>query len=208
MLASNEDLRMTEETQKTKPRIWSSILPLFIFLGIAGASYSLLSTEGRDVSALPSALIDKPAPNLSVPALQGLIENGEQIPGMTEDMFKGKVSIVNVFASWCVPCRQEHPQIIELGKDDRLQIVGINQRDSTKNALGFLSELGNPYDVVGVDRNARASIEWGVYGVPETFIVNHESRIIFKHVGPISQSGLKERLMPIIEDAIKSANSS
>jgi len=196
------------EQEKSKPKIWSSILPLFIFLGIAGASYSLLSTEGRDVSALPSALIDKPAPDLNVPELAGLAVNGEQVPGMKQGMFKDKVSIVNVFASWCVPCRQEHPQIIELGKDDRLQVVGINQRDSTRNALGFLSELGNPYDVVGVDRNARASIKWGVYGVPETFIVNHESRIIFKHVGPINQRDLEERLIPIIEDAIKSANSS
>lgn len=198
---------MTEQ-EKSKPKIWSSILPLFIFLGIAGASYSLLSTEGRNVSALPSALIDKPAPELSVPELKGLSVNGEQIPGMTPGMFKDKISIVNVFASWCVPCRQEHPQIVKLGEDDRLQIVGINQRDSTKNALGFLAELGNPYDSVGVDRSGRASIEWGVYGVPETFIVNHEGRIIFKHVGPISRRSLEEKLMPIIEDAINSNTSS
>lgn len=196
------------EQEKSKPKIWSSILPLFIFLGIAGASYSLLSTEGRNVSALPSALIDKPAPELSVPELKGLSVNGEQIPGMTPGMFKDKISIVNVFASWCVPCRQEHPQIVKLGEDDRLQIVGINQRDSTKNALGFLAELGNPYDSVGVDRSGRASIEWGVYGVPETFIVNHEGRIIFKHVGPISRRSLEEKLMPIIEDAINSNTSS
>ena len=200
---------MTEQEEaKPKARIWTSILPLFIFLGIAGASYSLLSTEGRDVSALPSALIDKPAPNLDVPELKGLMVNGEQIPGMTQNMFKDKISIVNVFASWCVPCRQEHPQIVELGKDDRLQIVGINQKDSNKNALGFLAELGNPYDVVGVDRSGRASIEWGVYGVPETFIVNHQGRIIYKHVGPINPRGLQEKLMPIIEDAINNATSS
>ena len=200
---------MTEQEQKKpKARLWSSILPLFIFLGIAGASYSLLSTEGRNVSALPSALIDKPAPELSVPELTGLTANDQQIPGMSPGMFKGKISIVNVFASWCVPCRQEHPQIVELGEDARLQIVGINQRDNTRNALGFLAELGNPYDVVGVDRSGRASIEWGVYGVPETFIVNHQGRIIYKHVGPISPRGLQEKLMPIIEDALESANSS
>lgn len=197
-----------QQHAKPKARLWSSILPLFIFLGIAGASYSLLSTEGRNVSALPSALIDKPAPELSVPELTGLNANNQQVPGMTPGMFKDKISIVNVFASWCVPCRQEHPQIVELGEDDRLQMVGINQRDSTKNALGFLAELGNPYDVVGVDRSGRASIEWGVYGVPETFIVNHQGRIIYKHVGPISPRGLQEKLMPIIEDAIQSANSS
>jgi len=200
---------MTEGTQdKPKARIWTSILPLFVFLGIAGASYSLLSKEGRDVSALPSALLDKPAPNLGVPELNGLTKDGQQIPGMTQDMFKGKISVVNVFASWCVPCRQEHPNIVKLGNDNRLQIVGINHKDGNKNALGFLSELGNPYDVVGVDRSGRASIEWGVYGVPETFIVNHEGRIIFKHVGPVSPRDLEQRLMPIIEEAIKSATSS
>ena len=198
---------MTEELneQKPKSRIWTSILPLFVFLSIAGASYSLLSTEGRDVSALPSALLDKPAPNLGVPELKGLSAAGQQIPGMTQDMFKDKISIVNVFASWCVPCRQEHPQIVALGNDERLQMVGINHKDGNKNALGFLLELGNPYDVVGVDRSGRASIEWGVYGIPETFIVNHEGKIIFKHVGPISPRDLQQRLMPIIEDAIKSA---
>lgn len=200
---------MTEDVQdKPKPRIWTSILPLFVFLGIAGASYSLLSTDGRDVSALPSALLNKPAPSLGVPELKGLTKANQQIPGMTPDMFKGKISIVNVFASWCVPCRQEHPQIVEMGNDDRLQIVGINHKDSNKNALSFLSELGNPYDIVGVDRAGRASIEWGVYGVPETFIVNHKGRIIYKHVGPVGSRDLEERLMPIIEDAIKSATSS
>ena len=125
---------------------------------------------------------------------------------MTKDMFSGKVSIVNVFASWCVPCRQEHPQIVKLSEDDRLQMVGINHKDANKNALGFLAELGNPYDAVGVDRSGRASIEWGVYGIPETFIVNAQSKIIFKHVGPISENDLTQKIMPIIEDALKSAS--
>jgi cytochrome c biogenesis protein CcmG/thiol:disulfide interchange protein DsbE len=198
--------------QKPKSRLWSSILPLFIFLGIAGASYSLLSTEGRNVSALPSALLDKPAPKLDVPPLEGLIENGRQIPGMDKDMFTSsevnRISIVNVFASWCVPCRQEHPYIVELGKDERIQLIGINQRDSTRNALSFLAELGNPYDAVGVDRKGRASIEWGVYGVPETFIVNRQGRIIYKHVGPINARDLQQKFMPIIEEALKSNSSS
>jgi cytochrome c biogenesis protein CcmG/thiol:disulfide interchange protein DsbE len=192
-------------TEKPKSRIWSSILPLFVFLGIAGASYSLLSTDGRNVSALPSALLDKPAPNLGVPPLEGLMANNQQVPGMTQDLFKGNVSIVNIFASWCVPCRQEHPQIVKLGDDERIQMVGINHKDSPKNALGFLAELGNPYDIVGVDRSGRASIEWGVYGIPETFIVNHEGTIIFKHVGPLSEKDLSQKLMPIIEEAIQNA---
>jgi len=198
---------MTDSTDHgdKKPRagIWTSILPLFIFLGIAWASYSLLSTEGRNVAALPSALIDKPTPQLTIPPLEGLVENGRQVPGMSPEIFRDKISIVNVFASWCGPCRQEHPYIIELGEDERVQVVGINHKDSTRNALGFLDELGNPYDFVGVDRAGRASIEWGVYGVPETFIVNGEGRIIFKHVGPISKRDLEERFKPIINDMLE-----
>lgn len=205
MLALNAERKMTEQ-EKKKPRIWTSILPLFIFLGIAGASYSLLSTEGRNASALPSALIDKPAPDLEIPALVGLNQAGKPVPGMAPNMFEGKVSIVNVFASWCVPCRQEHPQIVKLAEDNRIQVVGINHKDSTNNALKFLAELGNPYTVVGVDRSGRSSIEWGVYGVPETFIVNQKGRIIFKHVGPVSENDLSQRIMPIIEDALKNAS--
>ena len=198
---------MTEDQgAKSKSRLWTSILPLFVFLGIAGASYSLLSTEGRNVSALPSALLNKPAPNLGVPPLEGLLKDNLQVPGMTKDMFNGKVTVVNVFASWCVPCRQEHPQIVKLAENERLQMVGINHKDASKNALGFLAELGNPYDVVGVDRSGRASIEWGVYGIPETFIVNSDNKIIFKHVGPISEKDLTQKIMPIIEDVLKSAN--
>jgi len=203
---------MTDSTNPTdkKPKtgLWTSILPLFIFLGIAGASYSLLSTEGRNVAALPSALIDKPTPRLTIPPLEGLSENGLQIPGMSPEIFRDRVSIVNVFASWCVPCRQEHPYIIELGRDERVQVVGINHKDSTRNALGFLDELGNPYDFVGVDRAGRASIEWGVYGVPETFIVNGQGRIIFKHVGPISERDLEERFKPIINDLLEGNSNS
>lgn len=200
---------MTDSTEdqikKPKAGIWSSILPLFIFLAIAGASYSLLTTEGRNVSALPSALLDKPAPELTIPALEGLLSQGNQIPGMSPDIFQGKVSIVNVFASWCVPCRQEHPYIIELGKNPDVQVIGLNQRDKTENALGFLTELGNPYDIVGVDRSGRASIEWGVYGVPETFIVNQQGRIVFKHVGPINANDLSNIFVPILSDLLEGA---
>jgi len=198
---------MTEQqsasSKKSKSGIWISILPLIIFMGLAGVFYSLLSTEDRNVSALPSALLDKPAPNLGVPELKGLLNNNQQVPGMTKDMFLGKISVVNVFASWCVPCRQEHPQIIKLSEDDRFQIVGINQRDSNKNALGFLEELGNPYDAVGVDRAGRASIEWGVYGVPETFLVDQKGVIFYKHVGPISEAALNKQIIPLLESKIQ-----
>lgn len=180
-----------------KPRVWVALLPLVVFLVLAWIFYSLLTTEGRDTSALPSALLDDPAPVLSVPPLEGT-----GLPGMDAQTFAGKISVVNVFASWCVPCRQEHPQIVRLGEDERFQLVGINHKDPTSNALGFLAELGNPYDVIGVDRNGRASIEWGVYGVPETFFVDGNGVIFHKHTGPISPEQLENQIMPVLESRI------
>jgi len=106
-----------------------------------------------------------------VPPLEGLLANGAQVPGLDPAVFKGRVSVVNVWASWCLPCHDEAPLLTELGKDKRLQIVGINYKDAPDNARRFLGRYGNPFGVVGVDGNGRASIEWGVYGVPETFVV-------------------------------------
>ncbi|MGI9350527.1 MAG: DsbE family thiol:disulfide interchange protein [Rhizobiaceae bacterium] len=190
---------MSTEAPAKKTHTWLAILPLFIFLGLAGVFYSLLATEGRDTSALPSALLDEPAPRLIVPELPGLESSGRQVPGMGSDTFTGKISVVNIFASWCIPCRQEHPQIVKLGEDERIQVVGINHKDSTRNALAFLTELGNPFDVVGVDRQGRASIEWGVYGVPETFLVDDKGVIFYKHVGPVSEEQLEKIIMPLLE---------
>lgn len=188
--------------QANKSRVWIAILPLFVFLGLAGLFYSLLSTEGRDTSQLPSALLNEPAPRLIVPELAGLTRDGKQIPGMGAGTFAGKFSVVNIFASWCVPCRQEHPQIVRLGEDERFQMIGINHRDSNRNAIAFLEELGNPYDVVGVDRNARASIEWGVYGVPETFLVDDKGVIFYKKVGPVSEADLEDVILPLLEQRL------
>ena len=189
------------ENKPSNFRIWIAILPLVLFLGLAGLFYSLLTTEGRDTSALPSALLNDPAPRLIVPELSGVAVNGAQVPGINGDTFFGKLSVVNIFASWCVPCRQEHPQIVALGKDRRIQLVGINHKDSNRNARAFLEELGNPYDVIGVDRNGRASIEWGVYGMPETFIVGNDGKILYKHVGPIDGEDVKTKLLPAIQKA-------
>lgn len=195
-------------TEQTKPaaRLWLSILPLIIFLALAALFYSLLTEEGRDVSALPSALLDDPAPNMTLPPLQGLEKKGAPVRGLNPDSFSGKLSIVNVFASWCVPCRQEHPQIVRLGEDERFQVIGLNHKDRGRNALAFLNELGNPYDIVGVDRNGRAGIEWGVYGVPETFLVDENGIIFYKHVGPISEEQLEKIILPLLEQKTASTS--
>jgi cytochrome c biogenesis protein CcmG/thiol:disulfide interchange protein DsbE len=176
-------------------------LPLVVFLALAGLF--LLRLHDGDPSKIPSALIGRPAPQTALPALQGLVKDGAGVPGLDPAAFKGRVSIVNVWASWCVPCHDEVPLLTQLGKDKRLQIVGINYKDAPDTARRFLGRYGNPFDVVGVDDKGRASIEWGVYGVPETFIVGREGRIQYKLVGPLAPDNIEAVLKPQIERALQ-----
>jgi len=182
-------------------RRWMVALPLIGFALLA--ALFLLRLYGGDPSKIPSALIGRPAPQTTLPPLEGLLANGAQVPGLDPAVFKGKVSVVNVWASWCVPCHDEAPLLTELGKDKRLQIVGINYKDAPDNARRFLGRYGNPFGVVGVDGNGRASIEWGVYGVPETFVVGREGTIVYKMVGPVTSANFDRVLKVEIENALK-----
>jgi cytochrome c biogenesis protein CcmG/thiol:disulfide interchange protein DsbE len=175
-------------------------LPLIGFLALAGLF--LLRLQGGDPSKIPSALIGRPAPQTVLPALEGLVVNGAAVPGLDPALFKGRVSVVNVWASWCVPCHDEAPLLTELSKDTRLQIVGINYKDAPDNARRFLGRYGNPFGMVGVDGNGRASIEWGVYGVPETFIVGREGTIVYKMVGPVTPANFETVLRVEIDKAL------
>jgi cytochrome c biogenesis protein CcmG/thiol:disulfide interchange protein DsbE len=181
-------------------RSWLIVLPLIVFLALA-ALFWLRLGDG-DPSRIPSALIGHPAPQTSLPPLQALLSNGAQVPGLDPANFKGKVSVVNVWASWCVPCHDEAPLLTELAKDNRLQLIGINYKDAPDNAQRFLGRYGNPFASVGVDRNGRAAIEWGVYGVPETFIVGRDGKIAYKLVGPITPDNIGSALMAEIDKAI------
>ena len=187
----------------TAPRTsrWMMALPLVAFAALAAIFWFRLGSG--DPSRIPSALIGHPAPPTALPALEGLLNNGAQVPGLDPSVFKGKVSVVNVWASWCVPCHDEAPLLTELGRDSRLQVVGINYKDSPDNARRFLGRYGNPFGVVGVDANGRASIEWGVYGVPETFIVGREGTIAYKLVGPVTPDNINTVLKVEIEKALK-----
>ena len=185
-------------------RRWPMALPLIVFIALAGLF--LLRLYGGDPSRIPSALIGHPAPQTALPALEGLLNNGTAVPGLDPAAFKGKVSVVNVWASWCVPCHDEAPLLTELGKDKRLQIVGINYKDAPDNARRFLGRYGNPYRIVGVDGNGRASIEWGVYGVPETFVVGREGTIVYKMVGPVTPDNIDTVLKAEIEKALKAGS--
>jgi cytochrome c biogenesis protein CcmG/thiol:disulfide interchange protein DsbE len=155
-----------------------------------------------DPSQIPSALIGRPAPATTLPPLQGLLDHGAQVPGLDPAALRGKISIVNVWASWCVPCHDEAPLLTALGQDKRLQMVGINYKDAPDNARRFLGRYGNPFGMVGVDGNGRAAIEWGVYGVPETFIVGRSGTILYKLVGPVTPENIDTVLKAEIDKAL------
>jgi cytochrome c biogenesis protein CcmG/thiol:disulfide interchange protein DsbE len=163
--------------------------PVAIFLALAALFLARLNVGG-DPSAIPSVLVGRPAPATTLPPLEGLVRDGVAVPGLAPADFAGRATLVNVFASWCGPCRIEHPLLMRLAEDPELSIVGINNKDQPENARRFLGALGNPYAAVGADANGRASIEWGVYGVPETFVVGPDGTILYKHIGPISEAAL------------------
>jgi cytochrome c biogenesis protein CcmG, thiol:disulfide interchange protein DsbE len=195
---------MSEPTTRDTPlrrRRWSLALPLLTFLALAAIFWFRLG-DG-DPSRIPSALIGRPAPQAALPPLQGLLRVGTQVPGLDPAVFKGKVSVVNVWASWCVPCHEEATLLTELSRDKRLQIVGINYKDAPDNALRFLGRHGNPFGIVGVDGNGRAAIEWGVYGVPETFIVGRDGKIVYKLVGPLTPDNVGGALKSEIDKAVR-----
>ncbi|MGV1758616.1 DsbE family thiol:disulfide interchange protein [Rhizobium sp. A22-96] len=177
-----------------------ALIPLIVFACIALAVGKVMydqEVHGTDISAIPSALIGTKAPKLALPPLEG-----SNLPSLTDDAIKGKLTLVNVFASWCIPCRDEHPVLKELAKDGRLNIVAINYKDTSENALRFLGELGNPYNAIGIDPNGTAAIDWGVYGIPESYLVSPDGTILYKQVGPFTATSLKEGLYPAIEKAL------
>jgi len=198
---------MSKPSTPTAPaprRSFLMALPLIAFAGLAALFWLRLGSG--DPSRIPSALIGHPAPQTSLPPLTGLLSDGTQVPGLDPAIFKGKVSVVNVWASWCVPCHDEAPLLSGLAKDQRLQLVGINYKDAPDNARRFLGRYGNPFGVVGVDANGRAAIEWGVYGVPETFVVGREGTIVYKLVGPITPDNIDSVLKAEIDKALKTGS--
>ena len=175
-------------------------VPLIIFVALAAVFLVRLGDNSISTN-VPSPLVGKPVPETTLEPLIGLKENGQQLDGVRTDTLKNNgVIIVNVFASWCAPCRVEHPFLKEMAKRDDLKIIGINYKDSAQNALRFLGVLGNPYDAVGVDPKGKASIEWGVYGVPENYIIDNQGVIRYKHIGPIDGHSI-EKIKQEIEKA-------
>jgi cytochrome c biogenesis protein CcmG, thiol:disulfide interchange protein DsbE len=181
------------------------LVPLALFAGLA--ALFLIGLFSGDPSIIPSPLIGHAAPPTKLPPVVGLARDGAQIPGLDSAQFKGAVTVVNVWASWCVPCRDEAPLLLQLSKDQRFRLVGINYKDTPENAQRFAARFGNPFAAAGADDNGRTGIEWGVYGVPETFVVGRDGKIAYKLVGPITEDNLDSVLKPQIEKALNNPSS-
>lgn len=199
MTSSNVD-GAPASVRPSRSRWLRMAVPLLVFAALAVLFYVALFSG--DPSRLPSALIGKPVPSFDLPPVAGLVDGGKQVPGFgSKDLAKGEVSIVNVWASWCVPCRTEHPFLVSLKERSKAPLFGLNYKDQAAAARRFLGHYGNPFVAVGADRNGRTAIDWGVYGVPETFIVDGKGRIVYKHVGPIDEAAIIGKLLPAIAEA-------
>jgi len=179
-----------------------SIFRLRFFLPIAIFALTvaiLFSGLWRDPQLLPSALVGKPAPAFDLAAVD--LPKDLARPGVASADLKGKASIVNFFASWCIPCKAEHPLLLRLKESGVAPIYGIDYKDKPEDAVRWLTELGNPYDRLGADRDGRVAIDWGVYGVPETFVVDGSGRILFRQTGPLSSRDLEEKILPLLKGA-------
>ncbi len=197
---ADEGTQAPTEEGSTRPQVSAArrlryLLPVFVFVGLAAALGVQLLTG--DPSNVPSALIDKPVPEFALPPVQGFEEAGGFA---TADLGRGEIALVNIFASWCGPCRVEHPLLMALAEAGTVPLYGINYKDTPEDAERWLGRLGNPYTLMGADLDGRTGIDWGVYGVPETFVVDGAGRIRHRHVGVLSQFDLDETILPLIEE--------
>ncbi len=179
----------------TTARQLAYLAPILVFVVMSG--YFLWGLDpGRNPRELPSVMIDKPAPEFTAGPLAGIA-----VPGLaTADLRTGQVSLVNVFASWCIPCRAEHPLLMDLARREEVSIFGLNYKNKPEEARAWLEELGNPYTRIGTDENGRIGIDWGVTGVPETFVIDGSGHIRYRHWGPIDKDALERTILPLIEE--------
>src|SRR3990167_9087640 len=172
----------------SRPRL-AGYIPLLVFLVMAVFFAIGLTMNPRDI---PSPLIGKPVPEFSLPPVKG------GTLGLASADLRGEVSIVNVFASWCVACREEHPILMGIKEKGIVPLHGINYKDKPDDARAWLDEMGDPYTRIGADISGRVAIDWGVYGVPETFVIDRDGRIAYKHIGAVTPEVLRDKLMPLI----------
>jgi cytochrome c biogenesis protein CcmG/thiol:disulfide interchange protein DsbE len=170
--------------------VFKFLVPLAIFVAIGIFLGIGLTLDPREV---PSPLIGKPVPEFDLPPVQG------RTLGLSDKNLVGEVSLVNVFASWCTACRDEHPLFMQMYQENIVPIHGLNYKDRPEDAAAWLDALRDPYTRTGADINGRVGIDWGVYGVPETFVIDREGRIAYKHIGAINRRVLEETVFPLIE---------
>ena len=175
------------QTRRFRPAF---LAPLALAIGLVAV---LLFGLGRNPAILPSPLVGKQVPVFSLPPIKG------HAPGLASADLAGKVSLVNVFASWCVACREEHELLMALKARGVVPIDGIDYKDKPDDAAAWLAAMGDPYTRTGADLDGRVAIDWGVYGVPETYVVDRKGRIAFKQVGPVTPDLLRETILPMIE---------
>lgn len=191
---------MTADIEARKGFRGGFLLPLIIVAALV--ALFMVALQSGDPSRLPSALIGKPVPSFDLPAVEGLEEAGMPMPGFSSaDLATGEISIVNVWASWCGPCIQEHPYLTALKERHNLRLMGINYKDEPAAARRFLARLGNPFDAIGADITGRVAIDWGVYGVPETYIVDGRGQIVHKIVGPLTPEAIENVVLPAVTQA-------
>jgi cytochrome c biogenesis protein CcmG, thiol:disulfide interchange protein DsbE len=189
---------MTEPAARSFWQRWGLALPLLIFAMLAGLFWFAL--QSGDPSRLPSALVGKPVPPFTLPPIEE--QTGAGAEGFeSSDLAKGEPTIVNVWASWCVPCHEEHPLLLELAKQPGVRLYGINYKDDPAAARRFLGRYGNPFQRVGADRSGRVAIDWGVYGVPETYVITGDGKIAYRHVGPLTKEAIQQKLLPLLKDS-------
>ena len=194
---------MTALPQDAQPRRLRLLVlvPLLLFAGLAALFFFRLLGP-TDHSILPSVLVGHPAPPTNLPPIADLVRDGKPVPGLSTADFAGNVTVLNVWASWCIPCRDEAPLLMKLAEDNRIRLVGMNYKDPGDNPRRFLGRFGNPFAASGADISGRAGIEWGVYGVPENFIIGRDGKIAYKLVGPLTPENLAGVFMPQIEKAL------
>lgn len=186
-------------TNTARRRFGFGLAPLIVFAAMALMFAYALRTG--DPSKLPSALIGQPVPKFDLASIEALSDGGRPVPGFTTSQLgQGEVSVVNFWASWCGPCVQEHPLLVDLQRRG-ITVYGVNYKDQPTAARRFLGRYGNPFKAVGADPNGRTAIDWGVYGMPETFVVDGSGVIVFKHVGPLTPEAFEHKLMPAIAAA-------
>jgi cytochrome c biogenesis protein CcmG, thiol:disulfide interchange protein DsbE len=174
--------------------MWKFLLPFAAFVALV-VLFAFGLNPSRDIHALPSPLIGKPAPEFT---LSDVMDASRTVSNTT---LKGQVYVLNVWATWCVPCRQEHEELLAIAKQKAVPIIGLNYRDQRAKAKQFLEQLGNPYSAVAFDSTGRTAIEWGVYGAPETYLVNAQGQVIYKFITPMTEEVWQKEFLPRIAAA-------